>query len=106
MKVELEFNLEDFFINENSKEFWTVKGNEGYEFFLGKADVLMLSIGAGQLFDFEAYINGKFGRDILVDFKTSTFLIENTSGLIDKQGEAIINIKIKPIIGGIENFHS
>lgn len=104
MKVELEFNLNDFIIDENSKEFWTVKGNEGYEFFLDKADVLMLSIGAGQYFDFEAYINGKFGRDILADFKTSTFLIENTRGLIDKQGEAFISFKIKPIIGGIENF--
>ncbi len=102
LKVDLDFNLVNFPLEEQVRMFWTKKGNAGYEFFKEKAKLVMLSISVGQMFDFEAYINGGYGRDIIVDFKTTTFLIEEKRGIIDPQGEAKVFVRIKPIINRIE----
>jgi hypothetical protein len=102
LEVFLEFNLNDFPLEDNVKKFWTVKDNDGFEFFKDKSQLVLLSIGVGQMFDFDAYINGKYGRDILADFKTSTFLIEDKKAIINVKGESKILVKIKPIINRVD----
>lgn len=97
-EVELIFDLKKDALNEQAKEFWTVKNNVGYEFFKEKASLALLNLGTGQILEFLAYINGSYNRDILVDFKTSYFIIKEKNAVVDEQGNTKVFITIKPTI--------
>lgn len=65
MEIELLFNVENFPLEQDAKIFWTEKDGEGFKFFKDKAKEVLLYLGKGDTFEFEAYINGSYGRDIL-----------------------------------------
>lgn len=98
-EIELEIDItKKSYLDDTIKEFWTKKNNPGYEFFKEKISALLLSLSKGDYIEFLAYINGSYGRDILVDFQTSYFKILDKHGIVDEQGNSKIMVKIQPVI--------
>lgn len=98
IEIEIEFNLENHPMDDNIKNFWTLPDQKGYNIFKNKANDVLLALQKGNTFEIQNIFNGQNERDILSDFKTNQFLIEDKRGIVNHIKPSQIIIKLKPTI--------
>lgn len=97
IEIELEFNLESHPMDENVKKFWTLPDQQGFTFFKKVTKDILPFLNKGEILENNAIINNNHVRNILHDFKTNQFLIEEKRAVAMNSASQVF-VKLKPII--------